>query len=47
MKRQIWTGFERKYHYNAQHLLSLIVDSEKGALHYRYDELGQLERVKT
>ncbi|EPG0528674.1 RHS repeat-associated core domain-containing protein [Vibrio harveyi] len=47
LKRQIWTGFERRYHYNAQHLLSLIVDSEKGALHYRYDELGQLERVKT
>ncbi|MGR5235995.1 RHS repeat-associated core domain-containing protein [Vibrio alfacsensis] len=47
LKRQIWNGFERKYHYNAQHFLSLIVDSEKGALHYHYDELGQLKRVKT
>lgn len=47
LKHQIWTGFERKYHFNAQHYLSLIIDSEKGAQHYQYDELGQLERVKT
>nr|WP_282250624.1 RHS repeat-associated core domain-containing protein [Vibrio campbellii] len=47
LKRQTWTGFERKYYFNAQHFLSLIIDSEKGAHHYQYDELGHLERVKT
>ncbi|AQM70640.1 Putative deoxyribonuclease RhsC [Vibrio campbellii] len=47
LKRQTWTGFERKYYFNAQHFLSLIIDSEKGSQHYQYDELGQLERVKT
>lgn len=47
LKRQTWTGFERKYHFNAQHFLSLIIDSEKGAQHYQYDDLGHLERVKT
>ncbi|MGR5109787.1 polymorphic toxin type 15 domain-containing protein [Vibrio jasicida] len=47
LKRQIWESLERKYHYNAQHLLSLIVDSEKGPQHYQYDDLGHLERVKT
>ncbi|WP_104025797.1 RHS repeat-associated core domain-containing protein [Vibrio hyugaensis] len=47
LKRQTWTGFERKYHFNAQHFLSLIIDSEKGPQHYQYDELGHLERIKT